>query len=62
MDPRVTAWLASLRAEAEAPGTTTVCIGSLLRLLPDDIVGKSDDELLAFVAGLLENTHKARTT
>lgn len=60
MDPRVTAWLAKLRAEAEAPGTILVCVGRL-RLLPEDIVGKSDDELLAFVCERLENTHKART-
>ncbi len=54
MDPRVTAWLASLRAEAATPGTVAVCIGKMLRLLPEDIVGKSDDELLAYVRGLLE--------
>jgi hypothetical protein len=60
MHPRVTAWLASMRAEAEVPGTIIVCAGRL-RLLPDEIVGKSDDELFAYVSERLENTHKART-
>lgn len=53
MDARTTAWLAKLRAEAEVPGTIIVCTGRL-RIPPDDIVGKSDDELLAYVSGLLE--------
>ncbi|WP_288379828.1 hypothetical protein [uncultured Massilia sp.] len=53
MDARTTAWLAKLRAEAEVPGTILVCAGRL-RLRPDEIVGKSDDELLAHVRGLLE--------
>lgn len=54
MDARTTAWLAKLRAEAEVPGTILVCAGRL-RLRPDEIVGKSDDELLADVCARLEN-------
>jgi len=53
MDARTAAWLAKLRAEAAVPGTILVCAGQL-RMLPEDIVGKSDDELLAHVSALLE--------
>jgi hypothetical protein len=53
MRPDITAWLAKLRAEAEVPGTIIVCAGRL-RLLPEEIVGKSDDELLAFVSERLK--------
>ena len=49
MEPRVSAWLAKLRAEAEEPGTIIVCAGRL-RLLPEEIVGMSDEELLALRA------------
>lgn len=54
MSPKISAWLARVRAEAEVPGTIAVVVGSTLRLLPEDIVGKSDDELLAFLREKLE--------
>ena len=60
MSPDTSAWLAKLRAEAEVPGTILVCAGQL-RMLPEDIVGKSDDELLAHVRGLLGNENKAHS-
>jgi hypothetical protein len=52
MRPETVAWLANVRAEAEVPGTIVVVIGPPGRkvaIFPEDIVGKSDDELLAFI-------------
>ena len=46
MEPGDLTWLANLRANAELPGTIIVCAGRL-RLLPEEIVGMSDAELLA---------------
>lgn len=60
MEPAILAWLAKLRAEAEEPGTIIVCAGRL-RLLPEDIVGKTDEELLAYVSARLDNTNKVRS-
>lgn len=60
MSPDISAWLAKLRAEAEEPGTIIVCTGRL-RLLPEEIVGKSDDELLAFISERLDHIPKARS-
>jgi hypothetical protein len=56
MRPATTAWLANLRANAEAPGNDLVLLrgpkGAVV-FTPNEIVGKSDEELLAFVAGRL---------
>jgi hypothetical protein len=52
MKPETAAWLARVRANAAVPGTliVTVCgpAGSVA-IFPDEIVGRSDDELLAFI-------------
>jgi hypothetical protein len=56
MRPDILAWLATVRAEAEVPGTIAVVLGPPRRQIsipPQDIVGKPDDELLAFIAGRL---------
>jgi hypothetical protein len=48
------AWLANIRAEAEAPGAVLVIVpakAGSIAIFPDEIAGKSDDELLAFIAG-----------
>lgn len=47
------AWLANIRAEAEAPGAVLVIVpakAGSIAIFPDEIIGKSDDELLAFLA------------
>lgn len=47
------ALLESVRAEASAPGALLVVVKSRNRsvaIFPEDIVGKADDELLAFIA------------
>lgn len=51
MSPETAAWLANLRAEAAAPGALLVAVegNPPVAIYPNDIVGKSDDELLAFV-------------
>jgi hypothetical protein len=52
VNPETAAWLANVRAEAAAPGAllVTVCgpAGSVA-IFPDEIVARSDDELLAFI-------------
>ena len=50
------AWLANLRAEAAAPGALLVAVegNPPVAIFPDDMVGKSDDELLAFVRARLD--------
>lgn len=56
MSPASAAWLANVRAEAAAPGALFVILRGPTRRVaihPEDIVGKSDDELLAFIAGRL---------
>ena len=53
MSPDTAARLAKVRAEAEAPGALLVVVRNPSRsvaIFPEDIVGKSDDELLAFIA------------
>lgn len=58
MRPEVVAWLANLRTELTT-GALYVAIRSTcgqVAIFPDDIVGKSDDELLAFIAGRLQNS------
>lgn len=51
MSPETAAWLANLRAEAAAPGALLVAVEGdpPVAIYPNDIVGKSDAELLAFV-------------
>jgi hypothetical protein len=53
MSPATAAWLANVRAEL-ADGALLVAVpaktGSVA-IYPEDIVGKSDVELLAFIAG-----------
>jgi hypothetical protein len=53
MSPDAAAWLANVRAEAAAPGALLVVVRDRSRsvaIFPEDIVGKSDDELQAFIA------------
>jgi hypothetical protein len=56
MSPETAAWLANVRAELAAPGALLVTVptktGSVA-IFPEDIVARSDDELLAFIAGRL---------
>lgn len=50
------AWLANVRAEAAAPGALFVIVlgpAGPVAISPQDIVGKSDDELGAFIAARL---------
>jgi hypothetical protein len=54
--PTATAWLANVRAEAVAPGAVLVIVrgpAGSVAIFPEDIVARSDDELLAFIAGWL---------
>jgi hypothetical protein len=56
MSPETAAWLANVRAEAAAPGALFVIVRSKtasVAIPPEDIVAKSDAELLAFIAGRL---------
>lgn len=56
MRPATVAWLANVRAEATAPGAILVIVrgpAGAVAIFPDEIVGTSDDELLAFIAGRL---------
>ena len=58
MSPDAAAWLANVRAEAAAPGALFVVIRGPhgpVAIDPHDIVGKSDDELQAFIAGRFED-------
>ncbi|MDN4038650.1 hypothetical protein [Massilia sp. YIM B02443] len=62
MSPGTAAWLASLRAEAEAAGPTATTVTGTVRGRPvravifsDEFVGKSDEELLALVRERLLN-------
>jgi hypothetical protein len=53
MSPATAAWLANVRAEAAAPGALVVIVrgnGRRVAISPSEIVGKSDEELLAFIA------------
>jgi len=52
MSPAATAWLAKLRADAAPQGTVFVVVrgpAGAVAIPPQDIVGKSDDELMAFM-------------
>lgn len=54
----VAVWLANMRAEAAAPSALFVIVrgpAGAVAIPPEDIVGKADDELLAFIAARLEN-------
>jgi hypothetical protein len=56
MSPETAAWLANVRAEAAAPGALLVIVRSKagsVAIFPEDIVGKSDDELLSFIEARL---------
>jgi hypothetical protein len=54
MRPETAAWLANVRAEADGTGRNLLVIvrtpAGSVAFSPEDIVGKSDDELLAFIA------------
>jgi hypothetical protein len=50
--PETAAWVASIRAEAADPSTVLVIVSGKtgrVAIFPDEIVGKSDDELLDFI-------------
>lgn len=52
MSPATAAWLATVRAEAAAPGSLIVIVrgpAGRVAIFPEDIVGKPDDELRAFL-------------
>lgn len=56
MAPDRAAWIANIRAEAADPGAVIVTIvgkSGSVAISPEDIVGKSDEELLAFIAARL---------
>ena len=56
MSSETAAWLANVRAGAAAPGALLVIVRDGSRsvaIFPDQVVGKSDDELLAFIASRL---------
>jgi hypothetical protein len=64
MRPDTVAWLANLRAQAADPGNLCVVIprraGGSVAIFPEDIVGKSDAELLVYVTDrLAEQPHIA---
>lgn len=53
MNTEKNAWLANLRAEAQAPGAVLVIVprpGGSIAIFPDEILDKSDEELVAFIA------------
>lgn len=55
MSPDTAAWLANVRAELAA-GALLVAVPAktgTVAIFPEDIVGKSDNELLAFIASRL---------
>jgi hypothetical protein len=56
MSPADAALIANVRAEAAAPGALFVIVRSKtasVAIPPEDIVGKSDDELLSFIEARL---------
>jgi hypothetical protein len=58
VSPAESAWLANVRAQAADPHVFVVVIrrktrGGSVAIFTEDIVGKSDDELLAFIADRL---------
>jgi len=59
MKPATAAWLAKLRADAAPPGITFVIVrgpAGSVAISPDEIVGKSDEELLAFICRRLSES------
>jgi hypothetical protein len=51
--PETATWVANIRAEAADPSTVLVIVSGKtgrVAIFPDEIVGKSDDELLDFIA------------
>jgi hypothetical protein len=64
MRPATVAWLAKVRADAAPPGTVYVVISGpagTVAVFPKDILDKSDDELLAYIAGRLSEITKPHT-
>jgi hypothetical protein len=55
MSPNDAALIADVRADV-ADGVDIVVIGGRVAIFPDEIVGKSDDELLAYIAGRLADS------
>ena len=55
MRPETVAWLANVRAQVAAGADIVIVRGpaGAVAIFPDEIVGTSDDELLAFIAGRL---------
>jgi hypothetical protein len=53
MSPADAALVAFVRAEAAAPGAVIVAVKGRVAIFPEDIVGKSDDELLSFIEARL---------
>lgn len=60
MSPETAAWLATLRAEAAAPGSLMIPISGTVRgkparaiVFPEEFVGKTDAELLAHLRARL---------
>jgi len=59
MSPETAAWLANVRAEL-ADGALLVTVSNDLgsvAIFPEDLVGKTDDELLAFIRRRLSEQH-----
>jgi hypothetical protein len=60
MSPNNAAQLANVRAAAALPGARFITVhgpAGSVTIHPNDIVGKSDDELLAFIADRLTAPH-----
>lgn len=58
------AWLANVRANAAPPGTTFVIVrgpAGTVAITPEEIVGKADAELLAFIVARLDESNTPRT-
>lgn len=63
MKPETAAWLARVRANAAAPDIVFVTVrgpAGSVAIFPDEIVGKSDEELLAFIVRRLKESNTAR--
>jgi hypothetical protein len=59
MSTETAAWLANVRAELAAGALLVTVAGTSgsVAIFPEDIVGKSDNELLAFIARRLAEQH-----
>jgi hypothetical protein len=53
MSPADAALIANVRAEAAAAGAVIIPVDGRVAIFPEDIVGKSDDELLSFIEARL---------